>query len=392
MADQGSDLNPDKGGRQANLESPPSGKEKKTVFPKAIPSLWKEGVVSITSLLAGLRRWVCRKPETPSAKATAIAFILLLLGMGGLEIYTRYHAPSSYSVALVRKVSEKPVASDTSPQEALPACAAGQEKEGSQYLLQTPQVSGESVPSKLPEKSSIAIVLTELGLMPTLNEKVLRLPPSVTLAVFPFAPDVQQIIDSFASKRHEVVVMIPMEPIAYPEQDPGPRTLLSGLPSQENVERLRSHVQSLEGFKGLMNYMGSRFTTSEKDFSPILSEMKSIGGYFLDANSAPRCLTKTLAEKTRVPYALTTLCLDHVLSPEGIQSALEHLERTALEKGYAIACSKAYPLVIETIAAWLPTLSGKNIQVVPLSELLTVPSSEEPCETEEERNPSQKAS
>ena len=38
---------------------------------------------------------------------------------------------------------------------------------------------------------------------------------------------------------HEVLLGLPMEPVDYPRQDPGPLTLLTSLEPKENVDRLR---------------------------------------------------------------------------------------------------------------------------------------------------------
>lgn len=318
-------------------------------------------------------------------KAGLFTLLSVLVSGTALEFYTRKNPASSFFGPLM-PASSPPLSEET----LFPVACEETEALEKDDSPQAPHLAGSSIPTNIPENPSIAIVLTEVGLMPSLTEKALYMPSPLTFAFLPYEAGLQKTIDAFLEKQHEVLIMIPMEPLFYPDDDPGPGTLLSGLPSKENIERLRSHVKGLTGYKGLMNYMGSRFTVSEKDYEPVLQEMKSFCEYFFDANSAPKCLTEELAGRIRFSYVSTKVSLDHSLSPEAVQEALSALEEAALKNGYAIAYSKAYPFILEEIAAWAPTLSEKNIRLVPLSDLLTGPIPQESTEKNESDLPPQK--
>ena len=59
-----------------------------------------------------------------------------------------------------------------------------------------------------------------------------------------------------------------MEPFDYPDNDPGPQTLLTSLTPQQNVDRLYWLMSRFQGYVGLINMMGARFTASEQSFAP----------------------------------------------------------------------------------------------------------------------------
>src|SRR5690606_39296034 len=61
---------------------------------------------------------------------------------------------------------------------------------------------------------------------------------------------------------HEVMLDLPMEPMDYPKNDPGPKALFTHLAQQENIERLHWVLGRSVGYVGVTNFMGSRFTTS----------------------------------------------------------------------------------------------------------------------------------
>ena len=62
---------------------------------------------------------------------------------------------------------------------------------------------------------------------------------------------------------HEILLQVPMEPFDYPDNDPGPQTLLSSLSGEQNVDRMQWLMSRFQGYVGVTNHMGARFTASE---------------------------------------------------------------------------------------------------------------------------------
>ena len=69
---------------------------------------------------------------------------------------------------------------------------------------------------------------------------VKTLPANVTLAFQTIAPSLGDWIAQARLVGHEVLLAVPMEPNNYPQNDPGPQTLLTGLPAATNTQRLTS--------------------------------------------------------------------------------------------------------------------------------------------------------
>jgi hypothetical protein len=77
-------------------------------------------------------------------------------------------------------------------------------------------------------KPRVALIVGGLGLNAvTTRAAIERLPAEVTLSFVPYADGLQTWIDLARAQGHEVMIEMPMEPTGYPDNDPGPYTLLA---------------------------------------------------------------------------------------------------------------------------------------------------------------------
>ena len=76
----------------------------------------------------------------------------------------------------------------------------------------------------------VAIVVGGLGVGAAKTaDAIMKLPPAVTLAFTPYGADPAKLAERARAQRHEILLQIPMEPFDYPDNDPGPQTLLTSL-------------------------------------------------------------------------------------------------------------------------------------------------------------------
>ena len=61
------------------------------------------------------------------------------------------------------------------------------------------------------------------------SEALRVLAPDVTLAFAPYGSSLDRWMQRARSDGHELLLQIPMEPFDYPDNDPGPQTLLTSL-------------------------------------------------------------------------------------------------------------------------------------------------------------------
>ncbi len=217
----------------------------------------------------------------------------------------------------------------------------------------------------------IAIVITDLGLSRSNSDMAIaRLPANVTLAFDTQSPVVGAWCNRARQDGHETLLMIPMEPFDYPRSDPGPNTLLTGLPNTDNIIRLQNSLRTATGYVGITSTSGSRLTTNPEKLDAVLDVLKRRGLMILDAHVAPHSAVPDMAHERKIPVALTTEQLDQNLTPEAIDDALNQLEKSARLTGRAIGITAPYPEMVDKLQAWLKTLPERGIALAPVSAMV----------------------
>ncbi len=214
----------------------------------------------------------------------------------------------------------------------------------------------------------VAIVVGGLGVgAAKTTDAIMKLPSAVTLAFTPYGSDPGKLVERARLQRHEIMLQVPMEPFDYPDNDPGPQTLLTTLSAEQNIDRLYWHLSRFQGFAGIANFMGARFVVSDAVMQPIIREAAKRGLGYLDDGSAPRSVASSLAAGQAMPFAKADFAVDAVPTAAEIDRALVKLEALARERGTAVGIASALPVSIERIGIWIRALESHGIMLVPLT-------------------------
>jgi polysaccharide deacetylase 2 family uncharacterized protein YibQ len=215
---------------------------------------------------------------------------------------------------------------------------------------------------------TVAIVIGGLGIgAAKTTESIMKLPGAVTLAFTPYGSDPGKLVERARAQHHEILLQVPMEPFDYPDNDPGPQTLLATQSPEQNLDRLFWHLSRFQGYVGLTSFMGSRFTVSDAAMQPVIREAAKRGLGYLDDGSSPRSVAATLAQGQTMPFAKADLSIDAVPTAAEIDKALAKLEALAKTRGNAIGTASSLPVSIDRIANWARALEGRGILLVPLT-------------------------
>ena len=214
----------------------------------------------------------------------------------------------------------------------------------------------------------VAIVVGGLGVgAAKTTDAIMKLPPAVTLAFTPYGADPTKLAERARAQRHEILLQIPMEPFDYPDNDPGPQTLLTSLAAEQNLDRLYWHLSRFQGYAGIANFMGARFVATDPVMAPIMREAAKRGLGYFDDGSTPRSVAASLAAGQAMPFAKADFAIDAVPTSAEIDRTLVKLETLAKERGAAVGVASALPISIERLSAWIKTLDGRGIMLVPLT-------------------------
>ena len=113
-----------------------------------------------------------------------------------------------------------------------------------------------------------------------------------------------------------------MEPFDYPDNDPGPQTLLTSLTPEQNAAQ-----------RGLI---------------------------YVDDGASSRSVAGQLAGSHNLPFVKTDIVLDLAPTPVEIDRALARLEMKARDSGLAVGFAAAQPSTIARIADWAKKVEARG--------------------------------
>ena len=227
-------------------------------------------------------------------------------------------------------------------------------------------------PRKLPADKTdaprIAIIVGGLGISATGTADALaKLPTPVTLGFAPYGADLDRLAERARAENHEVLLQTPMEPFDYPDNDPGPQTLLTSLTPDQNIDRLHWQMSRFQGYVGIVSYMGARFTASEQSLAPVLRETAKRGLIYVDDGASPRSVASQFAGSHNLPFAKADVVIDTVPTPVEIDRALARLEMAARDHGTAVGLANALPGTVTRIAEWAKKVEARGFVLVPIT-------------------------
>ena len=211
----------------------------------------------------------------------------------------------------------------------------------------------------------VALIIGGLGLnAKETREAIAALPPEVTLSFVPYSEGLQGWIDMARAAGHEVLLEAPMEPKDYPDNDPGPYTLMADSAPQELTRRLEWLLSRATGYYGVTNYLGSKFVGSPTAMGIFETDLRQRGLAFIDDGSAARV-------GGAIPRASADRIVDDQLDGATIEAQLTALETQAQRSGQALGSGFAYPVTLAEAQHWAQGLANRGVQLVPASALMS---------------------
>ncbi len=214
----------------------------------------------------------------------------------------------------------------------------------------------------------VALVIDDLGLDRARAARTAALPGPLTMSFMSYAPDVGVQAGAARQAGHEIMLHMPMEPEG--REDPGPGALFVGMPADDIRARVAAAFDRLPMAVGLNNHMGSRFTRDARALRPVMDEIAARGLLFVDSRTSGGSVAAGLALDMGLAAGARDVFLDNELDAGAVRKQLAELERVATRKGMAIAIGHPHDATIEALAAWIPTMNSRGLQLVPVSAIV----------------------
>ena len=222
----------------------------------------------------------------------------------------------------------------------------------------------------MPPRPKIAIVIDDMGLSWDAFESVNALPTPVTLSFLPYGEDAQAMINHVKT-GHDIMLHLPMEPEEKVE-DAGPDMLRAGEDRQVIRDELIRNLSRVQGYSGVNNHTGSKFTADRKAMAVVLKELDRRGLFFLDSITTHHPVSYKLADRYGFRVVERNVFLDPDypnVSVQSVQDQLAALERVAAADGYAIAIGHPYRATLVALETWLATAEVRGFDVVLVKDL-----------------------
>ena len=227
-------------------------------------------------------------------------------------------------------------------------------------------------PSPVTDRPRVALVLSGLGLSEADSIAAIRaLPPTVTLAISPYASNAAPVLDLARAHGNELLATVPME--VEGADSAGRRALMTGASAEDNRINLEWALGRTQGYAGVTGaadngLRGERFAAQISSFSAMLEEVSRRGLYYLDPRPGGPSLPLAL------PYATVSAVADDRAARDEFDAKLAAIEAMAQERGFAIALAgPPRRATVERLVAWAGLLEQRGFVMVPVSALVQVP-------------------
>jgi polysaccharide deacetylase 2 family uncharacterized protein YibQ len=228
---------------------------------------------------------------------------------------------------------------------------------------------GIKPPEAKKEEYYIAVIIDDVGYPSARINGYLKFDGKLTFSVLPALERSCEYARLLYDKGFEVMIHIPMEPISYPETDPGPLAILTGDTQSDIEHKLGLMAAENPIAAGSNNHMGSKATQDRLLMRYTLNSLKARGLYFVDSATTNDSCGYEVARELSVPAARRDVFLDNEDSFVYINGQFERLKTLAKQHGTAVGIghiTKSHTL--EVLNNQLPRLEEEHFRLIFASE------------------------
>lgn len=236
-----------------------------------------------------------------------------------------------------------------------------------------------AVPDVPEDAPMIAIVIDDLGLNKKMTRRVIELPAPLTASFLAYADNLHEQTARASQAGHELLVHTPMEPLSE-KHNAGTGVLKTEMTQDEIRDRLDIMLNSFEGYVGINNHMGSKFTADAEAMEAVIDEVKRRGLLFLDSLTSGNSTAKKIAQQKEIPYAVRNVFLDNTQEESKITDQLRLLERQARKHKMAVGIGHPHQATVDALKKWIPGAKERGVVFVPVSMIAAYLQDEERLE------------
>ena len=226
----------------------------------------------------------------------------------------------------------------------------------------------------LPPKSvplrQVAIIIDDIGNDLKQIQELLKINADITFAILPLCPHTREAAEMFHKAHRETLLHLPMEPLSYPREKPGPGALFTDMSNDEIIFQLEKDIAAVPYISGVNNHMGSKFMMDEKKLTVVFNQLKNKRLFFVDSRTTADTKTFVTAEKVGLPVAARKIFLDNNRDYNEIYNILINSAKNNGDDSPVIIIGHPYPETVRAVGDAVKVLREKEVAIVPVSRLI----------------------
>jgi len=216
-------------------------------------------------------------------------------------------------------------------------------------------------------RPKLVIIFDDMGIDRRAFGEVMALPGPVTLSFLPYGHGLQAQVDAAKARGDDVLLHLPMEPSGA--ADPGPKSLEADMSADRLFETLEWNLAQFDGYVGVNNHMGSKFTRNEQAMKRVLAALEQRGLFYIDSLTTGSSAGAKAGAAVGAEVFVRDVFLDAEPGRSAVRRQLALAEEIAAKTGYAIVICHPRPETLDMIGPWLTTALARGFELATVSSL-----------------------
>jgi len=236
------------------------------------------------------------------------------------------------------------------------------------YLVKE-KVAAIITKKELTGHGQMAIVIDDFGYSKEPIGAFAEIARPLTFAILPYRPFSNEAAARGLSSGHEVMLHLPMEPLAQAEQSEK-LTITINMSDGEIQEMTRKAIQTIPGLIGVNNHQGSRATADKRVLKAVLGELKVNNLFFLDSRTNSQSVGAETARQMGIKTGENQLFIDNTDEVSAVKAKLRTAQDTAIKYGSVIVIGHARMNTAKAVREMISELEANGIQLVFVSQMV----------------------
>jgi polysaccharide deacetylase 2 family uncharacterized protein YibQ len=230
-----------------------------------------------------------------------------------------------------------------------------------------PPAKSELAPAAAKRRGELVLILDDVGFDHQPLASAMSIDPNVNFAILPNGEHAQEAARTLHGRGFELLCHLPMQPLGYPRQSPGPHAILTSMSDAEIAATTRANIAAIPNIRGVNNHMGSAATSDRRVMTTVLGALPK-GLYFIDSKTAGSSIAGQVAHELDIRTASRNVFLDDVQSEGAVRRQLEQLADTASARGIAVGIGHMYPVTMKVLGEEAPRLRAQGFRFIRASD------------------------